>query len=91
MASLEPVAAGFMVIPTRERERRYLAYYRDRQETAIPLDDALYELRTTPRGRDVVLLPLRSFEAAKRVRRAFEKGAEDHDRAQRARGGFSPL
>ena len=91
MASLEPVAAGFVVIPTKEREKRYVAYYRDRQETAIPLDDALFELRSTPEGRDVILLPLRSFDAAKRVRISFRKGAQDHERAERARGGYKPV
>lgn len=91
MASLEPVAAGFVVIPTKDRERRYVAYYRDRGEGAIPLDDALFDLRTTPEGRDVILLPLRSFDAAKRVRMAFERGAQDHERAERARGGYKPV
>lgn len=91
MSSLEPVAAGFVVIPTKERERRFVAYHRDREESALPLDDALFELRTTPEGRDVILLPLRSFSAAKRVQKAFEDAARAHDRAMRSRGGFQPL
>ncbi|MDY0003054.1 MAG: hypothetical protein RBU30_17275 [Polyangia bacterium] len=91
MASLEPVAAGFVVIPTKDRERRYVAFHRARKESSIPIDDALFELRISPEGKDVVLLPLRSFEAAKRIRKAFEEGAKAHERAERSRGGFKPV
>lgn len=91
MASLSPVAAGFVVNPSRERERRLIAFYRERGEAAIPLDDGLYELRKNQDGKDVVLLPLRSYDAAKRVRQAFEAAAREHEAAMRCRHGFRSL
>lgn len=91
MAGLEPVAAGFIVIPSRSKERRYVAYYRDRGEARVPLDDALFELRTTPEGKDVLLLPLRSYDAAVRLRKVFERAAREHDRATRKRRDMAPL
>jgi hypothetical protein len=91
MATLEPVAAGFIVIPSRDRERSLVAYYREQGAPTLPLDDALFELRATPEGRDVVLLPLRSYDAAKRVQKAFEQAAREHERAERARRKFEVL
>lgn len=91
MAGLEPVAAGFIVIPSRARERRYVAYYRERGEARVPLDDALFDLRATPDGKDVLLLPLRSYDAAVRLRKVFERAAREHDRATRRRRDLSSV
>lgn len=88
MASLEPVAAGFAISPTRARERQYLAFLSDRGDRSVPLEDALYDLRVTGHGEFVILLPFRSFEAAKRMRKAFEKASKDHQKAARERAGF---
>jgi hypothetical protein len=90
MASLQPVSAGFIIVPSRERERRYLAWYAGRDESTIPLEGALFELRISEEHRgDVVLLPLRSYEAATRMRKAFEGAARAHERAQKQRSRFS--
>ncbi len=89
MASIQPVSAGFVIIPSRERERRYLKSYADRQEQAIPLDGALFEVRRADEQRGaVVLVPFRSYDAATRMRKAFERAARDHHRAEKQRGRF---
>ena len=89
MANLEPVAAGFMVVPTRERERQYLTWYVSRGEPAVPLEDALFEVRTVPEGKHVVLVPFRSYDAAVRMRKLFERAAKEHQRAEKQRARFA--
>ena len=88
MASLDPVAAGFAVSPTKDRERQYLAFLSDRGDKSVPLEDALFDLRVTGHGEFVILLPFRSFEAAKRLRKAFEQACKDHQKAERERASF---
>ncbi len=85
MASLQPVAAGFSVVPTRDRERDYLRYLVRRGEPGVPLEEALFDVRTTDDGAHVMLLPFRSYDAAKRLLKAFEKACKDHQKAQRLR------
>ncbi len=91
MASLQPVAAGFVVTPSRERERRYVRWYLERGEVSIPLDGALFELRANVNGKDLVLLPFRSYDAAVRMRKLFERAAREHERAEKQRGKLFPL
>ncbi len=91
MASLQPVAAGFSVTPTREREREYLRFLLRRNERAVPLDDALFEIRTAGDGLHVVLLPFRSYEAARRVLKAFERASKAHQKAERRREKIRPM
>jgi hypothetical protein len=89
MASLKPVAAGFAVIPTRDRERDYLQYLVLRGEPGVPLEEALYDLRTTEDGEHLMLLPFRSYDAAKRLLKAFEKACAAHEKAERQRARFA--
>lgn len=91
MASLQPVAAGFSVVPTRDRERDYLRYIVRRGEPGVPLEEALFDVRTTDDGSHVMLLPFRSYDAAKRLLKAFEKAAKDHLKAERAWDQFKVL
>ncbi len=86
MASLLPVSAGFTVVPTRDRERDYLRFLVGRGESGVPLEEALYDIRTTDEGGHVMLLPFRSYEAAKRLLKAFETGCKNHQKAERLRG-----
>ena len=91
MANLEPVAAGFILVPTRERERQYLAWYVERGEVSLPLEEALFEIRSDAEGRDVVLVPFRSYDAAVRMRKLFERAAKEHHRAEKQRARFSSV
>ncbi len=88
MASLQPVSAGFTVVPSRDRERDYLQYLVGRGEPGVPLEEALYDIRTTDEGGHVMLLPFRSYDAAKRLLKAFEKGCKNHQKAQKRRAEF---
>jgi len=91
MASLLPVSAGFSVVPSREHEREYLRYLVRRGDPGVPLEEALYDIRTTAEGAHVMLLPFRSYDAAKRLLRTFEQAAKDHLKAERERGQFKAL
>jgi hypothetical protein len=90
MASLQPVSAGFSVVPTRDRERDYLRYLVRRGEPGVPLEEALYDIRTTDEGGHVMLLPFRSYDAAKRLLKAFETGCKNHEKAEQRRAEFEP-
>ena len=85
MATLQPVTAGFIIVPSRERERHYLEFISEHGENSVPIDEALFELRETDEGGQVVLLPLRSYEAARRICNLFETGSKAHQKAQLAR------
>jgi hypothetical protein len=91
MASLKPVAAGFTVVPSRDRERDYLRYLVRRSEPGVPLEEALFDIRTTEDGTHVMLLPFRSYDAARRLLKAFEKAAKDHQKAEKERTRFTAL
>jgi hypothetical protein len=90
VATLETVAAGFSLVPSRDREREYLRYYVGKEQFTLPLEGALFELRLTREDVWVVLLPLRSFDTAKRIQKAFEQAAKDHQAAMKARGKLGP-
>ncbi len=90
MASLQPVAAGFSVLPSRDRERDYLSYLVRRGEPGVPLEEALFDIRTTDDGGHVMLLPFRSYDAAKRLLKAFEKACKSHQKAAKQRELFEP-
>lgn len=88
MATLQPVSAGFSVIPSRERERDYLRFLVRRGEPGVPLEEAMFDIRTTEEGSHVMLLPFRSYDAAKRLTKAFEQASRDHAKAERQRDDF---
>lgn len=88
MASLLAVSAGFSVVPSRDRERDYLRYLVRRGEPGVPLEDALFDIRTTDDGGHVMLLPFRSYEAARRLLKSFEKACKAHQKAERERERF---
>jgi hypothetical protein len=88
MASLQPVSAGFSVIPSRDREREYLRFLVRRGEPGVPLEEALFDIRTAQDGSHVMLLPFRSYDAAKRLTKAFEQASRDHVKAERERDQF---
>ena len=88
MATLQAVAAGFVVAPSRDREREYLEYLVDQGEGGVPLEGAVYDIRVDPAGERVMLLPLRSYETAKRLAKAFEGASKSHQKAERERRKF---
>jgi hypothetical protein len=88
MASLQAVAAGFVVAPSRDREREYLEYLVDHGEGGVPLEGAIYDIRLSPTGERVVLLPLRSYETARRLLKLFESASKSHQKAERERRKF---
>lgn len=88
MASLLAVAAGFVVAPSRDREREYLDFLVDQAEGGVPLEGAIYDIRVGPAGERVVLLPLRSYETARRLLKLFEGASKAHRRAVRERRKF---
>ncbi len=73
------------MVPTRDRERDYLCYLVRRGEPRVPLEEALFDIRTTDEGGHVMLLPFRSYDAARRLLKAFERGCKSHQKAQRRR------
>jgi hypothetical protein len=78
VASLVPVAAGFTIVPSRDRERAYVRDLAEHEQYQLPLDGALFEIRLNKQDEWVVLVPFRSYDAASRVLKAFEQGAKDH-------------
>jgi hypothetical protein len=76
MASLEPVAAGFTIVPTKDRERSFVRDHADRDQFQLALDGAQFEIRLTREDHWVVLIPFRSYDAASRVLKAFETAAK---------------
>ena len=85
MANLEPVAAGFTIVPVKDRERSYVQYYVAKETYQLPLDGALFEVRLSKEDVWVVLVPFRSYDAARRVLKDFENAARDHEKAERER------